>query len=361
MSSWFLHCSMSPSPTWQVRESLTIRTSFFAMPRISGTGRARFSTLGNVEGYTSPAWLAVLVLLWPTGIAPPYLAVGLGAILGLTTIFLLAFRFENAGASSALVGAGFLASNIEFVYWSWSGMDTALFTLVTATVLTCERDIAPGRGHSRPGYCWHARPSRLEALWLAPLLAGWIVAARRNGGAVSLVDCCLLPRGGCRAPALGGDWPHGTWLPNTYTAKVAVPLGSRVEAGLLYILAAIAATPLLAILPMVWKHLTAVQRRDIALPLSVVGWWAVYVILVGGDHFPLFRFFVPVLGLCAVIVNRVSRALAAQSRAAVPIAVAAVLLETLIFTPYAGRAVGRREVREAAAWAMTGQWCAAHL
>jgi hypothetical protein len=85
------------------------------------------------------------------------------------------------------------------------------------------------------------------------------------------------------------------------------------------------------------------------------------VILVGGDHFPLFRFFVPVLGLCAIVASRVSRALAAQSRIPLAVAVAIVLAGNSILLLTPDMQLASREAREAAAWARTGRWCAEHL
>jgi hypothetical protein len=160
-------------------------------------------------------------------------------------------------------------------------------------------------------------------------------------------------------------WRHsvyGAWLPNTYMAKVGVPLGPRLQAGALYVLfATLAATPLLVTLVMAWRRLDPRQKPDIALPLAIIAWWILYVTWVGGDHFALFRFIVPVVGLCAVIVSRVTRVLIDQAAIWSVFAATVVVLGNSAYLATPDLKAARTETRMAAGWARTGQWCAANL
>jgi hypothetical protein len=163
-------------------------------------------------------------------------------------------------------------------------------------------------------------------------------------------------------------WRHSyysAWLPNTFAAKLGVPKLVLAEKGIRYVLIAAAAYA-----PLLIGVFVAAQRsgrsagRSPAILLACAAWFVVYDIVVGGDHFALFRFLVPVLALCALPIGDIAASLASHGRRAPRgIALAAVLLvagNAFTLASPAGRA-GRSEVRQAAAWAKTGRWCAAEL
>jgi arabinofuranosyltransferase len=315
-----------------------------------------------VEGYTSPSWLALLTILWPAARSPVSLAVGMSALVGFLIVLAVACHTERSSRGASLIGAAFLASNAPFVYWAWSGMDTALFTaFLTATVLVGEHDRSQGRLLLRTGVLLALTAlTRLEALVLVVplgigLCLGTLSWQRRGVLLLSLGLPVALIVG------LHTIWrfsEYGAWLPNTFAAKVGVPVVLRLEAGLRYGLwTALAASPMLVALALSWRELRRCEKRAVGVPLSVIATWSAYVVWVGGDHFALFRFFVPILGLCAVVLSRVAWMFACRSRAALPFAAILVVGSNCVPLATPELAAARGEVQETAAWAKTGQWC----
>jgi hypothetical protein len=320
----------------------------------------------RVEGYTSPLWLAVLALLWKLPLNPQAQAVGASAAAGGAALALLFLWRRGHGPDAALVSAVFLATNPSFVFWAWSGMDTALFTLlILLTVLVFERDLDEQRTPLRTGAALAlAALSRLEALWLLPLLIGLLVRHRRPhllGDAAALGVPVLIVLG---PHALWRHAYYGDWLPNTFAAKVGVPKTMLVVKGSAYIARGAAAyAPLLLALLFAARRAPSLARQDWIVPGSAAAWLTLYALLVGGDHFALFRFLVPALALLAVVAGRTAgRVLPPQrpTRHVLAAAGLAVAVNAFVFaTPQASAA--RSEVAQAAAWAKTGRWCAERL
>lgn len=343
---------------------------------------AVFNDGERVEGYTSPLWLAVLTGLWRLPIDPPAAAVVASATVGYITLLLLAL-WKSRALHSGLLGALFLASNPSFVFWAWSGMDTALYALlVVLCVLLFERDLGLGRLPLGTGMALAlAAGARLEAIWLVPLLATVILRDRSKGRTARLLALCL-PLVMLLGPhALWRYSYYGAWLPNTFASKVGVPKGPLALKGLAY-----AATAALAYAPLLVAMAVGIRARwnsrvrttglssgnpfreldpgrSLLIPGSVAAWIVVYATLVGGDHFALFRFLVPAIALAAVLAGRLAVAYAEpQEGPWRNVAVIAALLAANAFV-LAGpqTAAARSEVGQATAWANTGRWCAARL
>src|SRR5204863_8648117 len=96
--------------------------------------------------------------------------------------------------------------------------------------------------------------------------------------------------------------------------------------------------------------------------LVASAWWSLYPVIVGGDHFALFRFLLPVIVLWAIAVSRMSHILLNGSRA-VPMAIGAALIiaSNAMMLLHPQRRDALEEVRLAANWADIGRWCASHL
>ena len=343
---------------------------------------AVFNDGERVEGYTSPLWLAVLTGLWRLPIDPPAVAVAASATVGYVTLLFLVLWRPRA-LHSGLLGALFLASNPSFVFWAWSGMDTALYALLVALcVLLFERDLGLGRLPLGTGIALAlAAGARLEAIWLVPLLAAFILRDRSKGRTSRLLALCL-PLG--MVLGVHALWRHsyyGTWLPNTFASKVGVPKGPLALKGLVYVAtAAVAYAPLLVVMAVAIRSRSSSRvrttnissgnpfqglnpGRSLLIPGSCAAWIVVYATLVGGDHFALFRFLVPALALAAMLAGRLAVAHAGpQEGPRKRVAIIAVLLAVNGFVVAGPQtAAARSEVGQAKAWANTGRWCAARL
>jgi hypothetical protein len=158
-------------------------------------------------------------------------------------------------------------------------------------------------------------------------------------------------------------WRHGyygVWLPNTYYAKVGIPLASKLFKGLVYLYRAmLACAPLILVLVISVRVVGRPRRVPLAVPVAAIVWWLAYVVAVGGDHFALQRFVVPAIALCAVVGARLAGAAveSAQTRPAW-IAAGAVLLINVFPLASPEMPVARVEVTAAQEWDRMGRWCA---
>lgn len=327
----------------------------------------------RVEGYTSPLWLALLTLPAAMGLDLEVASRWMGAGCGFATLALLFFASrDRLHKDAALLPPLFLATTPAFVYWTWSGMETALFTgLFLATFLLFLREVEGSGGMAGAGACFAlallARPDM--AALLPVYLAAMALQARPWQTALPRKLITFLAP--LALPALHLIWRnafYGSFLPNTYWAKVGVPRAALLESGGRYAVhfALAYQLPLWGTLILGALLLGRAERRDarlLGLGVAVAGSWCAATAAVGGDHFGMFRFFVPLLPLLA-LTTAVAVASFLPSRPAagwmrgslVGAALATVLLLNAAVYLYHGGSRGREEVALARSWASVGQW-----
>lgn len=151
---------------------------------------------------------------------------------------------------------------------------------------------------------------------------------------------------------------YGRMVPNTFTAKVGWTW-DQVVRGLSYSadFSAVYAVLLLGAVLAILRPVRLVR------PLGFLFvFYAGYIVLVGGDSFPLFRFFAPVMPLlCALAAIGVTTSM--QDRATATVA-AALTLAVLVTTPSWQGAHWRKIVHDAndvAVWSALGVWLNNHL
>lgn len=282
---------------------------------------ARNAALGNglvfnpgeaVEGYTSPLWQFLLAGVACFDVDLRLAAIGLGegfAVATLIAVLLAARRhLPGSGIAPAVLPAVALASASPFHYWSSSGMETALFTFLFFSTFTLFlRQIASAGTMWLTGTCLSlATLSRPDAVILLPVYAGCVLFCARPDWRRVLRQWASL----CIPLALVGIhllWRQSyyqSWLPNTYYAKVAVPLEVLIENGLDYSTSFLAGhLVFLAAVLLTAPSFTRVDPaagRLLGLSLSIVTVWTAHVCIFGGDHFANFRFFVPVIPIIAL-------------------------------------------------------------
>jgi arabinofuranosyltransferase len=298
---------------------------------------AVFNPGERVEGYSNP----LLVLLT----VPGFFVVSASAIYwwvtALNAVFMAASLLVLYGITRTHVGSG-PAAGAAFVFalcpvlWTWvgAGLETPMVVLLQLTMWALT--LSPVSG---------ARDTRLMAL------AATAVLARPDGFLVPMIIAAHEYWRGHRTSAqrlvvavvvatvviTGWRWfYYGEFVPNTYFAKVAGPMGDRVlasarqllsvggSAGLLVLLSTLGALPFL--------RAAAPARLPVplstALMLGMLAYWA----YVGGDVFDE-RFLVVLFPIGIFEVFR----LLSRAPAAVPPVVTTLALVVILASPMGGR------------------------
>ena len=302
----------------------------------------------RVEGYTSPLWLALLIPLFAVREEPSALALALGASIGFASIWLIA----AAGRLSTRWSSQRNRRCALEPVWDWKLVVTAFCLLVTF-VLLMDGKITPLRLFGAGTALSLAVLSRPDCVWLVPLALIRIVVLSRpwfpraaSHAAVFLAPFTIV--------AVHAVWRHayyGEWLPNTYYAKAGVDGSVLLGHGLEYM--RIAALSLLPLTVMVLLP-PSPYRRAISIGLI---WWAVLVVMVGGDHFPYFRFLTPLLPVLAYGMGSITAHVPGQWSVPVKSAlvVAAVLLVNGVSLLDSSRTRGPTEVFLADSWTDVGR------
>ncbi|HEX9294926.1 MAG TPA: hypothetical protein VF881_03805 [Polyangiaceae bacterium] len=279
----------------------------------------------RVEGYTNFLWTLLLAGGIRLGCDPELLSKILGSTFALASLgatYLLARRlrpFDNVPC----VATWLLASTIVFSGHSMFGLETALFVfLVLAGLeLLFREERSSGRGFPFSGLVFGlaglTRPEAPMFLAIAMLCLG-----RRFFGGKNLV------RGALFTLVLGSHvlWRHayyGRWLPNTFSAKTG-NFSGQVESGWGYVQNYfVHAGPLiwLSVLGLVWA--VEARRRDVAPIALIAAAMLAYVVAVGGDWMPYFRFLAPFEPLCFLLVDLGARSVLDQRMPAARLAVVA--------------------------------------
>jgi arabinofuranosyltransferase len=264
-----------------------------------------------VEGYSSLLWIVLLDAIWSLfGIEPPASANVVSLICAFGSLAIVALwvtqRWTDITAGLRLPWLLFwtlalVVVNRNFLIWSSSGMETALFNLLLLLWLFLAFGLLEA-------------PRRNAALIAA---TAWLLTMTRPDGLLFWLATCMLlavlgnaralawPALGVRAlPLLGTPlhvgwryWYYGSWLPNTYYAKV---VSAWPEAGVRYLASFVLEYGLLlwlSVLALVCARVVRARAgswrrlRSPAALLTAIACGAVlahlgyYVIVVGGDHF----------------------------------------------------------------------------
>lgn len=351
---------------------------FFRYAENVATGRGPVFNPGErVEGFTSPLWLAMLVPIAAAGLPLPSAAGWLSGVLGAATILLFLWAARSSrhdgGPDWPLVGAIFLATSPALVYWSFSGMETALVgLLVLASVAAFGYENATGsprwRSAAALGLGMLARPE-MTIVWLSlfVLFMTEPTARRQLRRDAIVYAVAALPL------ALYEAWRiryYDAFLPNTYYAKMAAGTLDRWSAGTRYLARFALAHELHVVVLVVGLLLLSRQRRFTRrehLPLLVVSSaWCAACVFAGGDHFAGFRFLVPALAPIVVLVigllvqppQPALRATPPFPNARFALAVAVGVLINLSVLKVHGAGWVREEVELARNWANAGRWLA---
>ncbi len=261
----------------------------------------------RVEGFTSPLWVGFMLLAGVMGALLPTAAKALSAVCGLLCLVSIFYVYCSVLADNtkpnhsiwAMLAGAALACDVSFIAWSTSGLETSLFTLAVLWLVWS---------------CFANKPFWLIFLFLlivcltrpegAVFIAPVIVHAYLNktlkqavvwGALIWLVPMCLM--------FLARFMYFGDWLPNTFYAKHDFGGLELVYRGALYLFTFLTPRPLLWI-AFLWVLIDN-KRRTARMWLLWIGIFMIAVVLEGGDHFALHRFFTPILPLWTIASIRV--------------------------------------------------------
>ncbi len=281
----------------------------YAENLVNGHGLV-FNSGERVEGYTSFLWVLLLGLGNFCGVDTVHFSQILGGLFGALSIVLLCFShelIEGVSANQSAVAGLLLGSCGIFTPWARSGMEVSFFTflvLLTVILYLRLRDRPSGRSDlinlSFVGALTAlARP---EGIIIFAMI--WIDFAVR-GGKGRLQQLAILAVPFAVLVAAHFLWRfsyYGYWLPNTFYDKVGATV-PQVLRGINYVgRFSLAAANLLVIPVITFAFVRKITQQPVVILLSgIVVSYLIYIILVGGDVMPAYRFCTPLIPLLCLI------------------------------------------------------------
>jgi hypothetical protein len=264
----------------------------------------------RVEGYTNFLQIILTALPIKLGLDPVYSVrlVNAAAVAGLFVAVVSATRrlVSNDPVATA-VGGFFIAASAPVALWIWGGLEADLTAALVAGAVAVLLPVlsAPSRSAGRCfaagllfGLAYLSRPDAL-------VTAGVGAAGLLYFPKASLMHRIRL------AVILGGTafvivaahlaWRlsyYGDPLPNTYYAKMALPLWRRLAYGAPYVLKSMLFLPAipLGLAGAAWAWRAKATKPEIGLLAATLAAYLFVVVWVGGDHMYGARMLVPMIG-----------------------------------------------------------------
>ena len=331
-----------------------------------------------VEGFSSPLWMICLGIVGLFDLDLVLASKVLSALMGLAAIVALFFFGRKhlpsqRGPYILLAPMLFLATNPSFVFWSWSGMDTACFTFLFTVSFFVFLQQVRSTGTMFWSGTWFllAAVARLDMLSVLPAFLLFILYSYRRQKRL-LVRKTVSFLGPLFLLSILFLWRYhyyGSLLPITYYAKVHMAAGAVLVSGFAYALrfalaykfcphGALLLSPIMVLRPP--RRL----RAEWIFTIGTTVMWTGYVVWVGGDHFAQFRFFVPILPLLVFLsvsmLDWLSKSSLVRTKyrsigVTIMFTIALLGLNCSAYVLHEGeRAAG--EVRMARSWAQVGLW-----
>ncbi len=269
-----------------------------------------------VEGYSNLLWILLLAFLGLFRIEPVWASRILGFLSMSVVIFALlrwhARRHKGGGLLAPALGLLFFSMSGPVGVWTIAGLEAPLCAALIALSISPIQRLIEADAADYP------RPYGLS------LILGLLCITRPDGPVFSVAAffSIILVRVASRkqipplAPLLifvsgpllfyGGQlifriFYYGEIVPNTALVKIAPGLHYFTQ-GALYVLGGLGSLLPASFLALAWILFASLTptRRSLGIPLLLMcGLWFAYLIFIGGDHFPAYRHFVPIVVLFA--------------------------------------------------------------
>lgn len=269
----------------------------------------------RVEGYSNLLWVLCAALLKRLGVdlitAVRILGVaGMGAVVAATF-----YAYQPRSLREAIPVAVmllFFSLAAPIAVWIVGGMEQPLVAalLSWAVALTYRRIETPDEGARKmllPGLCFALLSvTRLDGIVFtgAAMIALLIISGISTRSLKRALALALLPFLFLAGQAIFRRAYYGEFIPNTALAKF-VPSGKHSLDGWGYLLGGVKALSpllLLAIASIVVSFKYRFMRSRVVLLCVLAFMWTAYVVVIGGDIFPAWRHFVPLVVLLTMLI-----------------------------------------------------------
>lgn len=283
---------------------------------LEGHGLTWNDLLPAVEGYSNLLWVLLCAGLGALGMNLETAARLLGissTVAGIAAVAAQAYRDFPAKVKllSALIGCLALCLSAPIAVWALGGLEQPLLAALLAWAAYFGiRWVSTAKGSARDanvmglllGLAVLARAD--AALFTALFYAGAVLAdGVRPRTLIARARVLPIPIGFFLAQEIFRHFYYGAWLPNTAYVKVAFTF-HRLYTGLRYDVYGTGSEIiflLLAVVGCVALWIAGKKRQVIFLATVCIG-WLLYILVIGGDIFPSYRHFVPVMALMGFLV-----------------------------------------------------------
>ncbi|MEW6104576.1 MAG: hypothetical protein AB1630_12315 [bacterium] len=255
----------------------------------------------RVEGYTNFLWVLILSFFAKAGIDIVPLSKYLSFIFALLTIIItfyipsLLYK-KPLNPIFNLISCLFLASNTTFTLWILSGLETHLFLLLTISSIALS--LYNSKSLYLPILIFLATLTRPEGILIFGItfLYKLILEKRIDIRFILLFLLLYVPYFVWRYSY------YGFLFPNTFYAKVGSDFITQSKRGIVYTYEFLKASGSFLFIPAIFVFIGYKSLKLLYVSLMLII-FTLYIILVGGDCLPQYRFFLPVLPILYLFVQ----------------------------------------------------------
>lgn len=271
-----------------------------------------FNSGERVEGYTSFLWVLLLGLVGKLKLSLIFFSKALSLVCGIGTVLLLKSFFRksgdqtNSGHFETLLPIFFLVLNFPFIYWSFTGMETSLysFLVLLSAVFLLQGSQSAKQGDLRllfSSFCLAlAGLTRPETYIIFPVnLLFLAIYGKREFLRSNVFYYTIIFLFFCGTHLLWRYNYYGQLLPNTYYVKVGGSSPLLAKKGIYYLFKGFYPHAIL-ILFVVLSLLKGISKQKLYI-VSLLTMQSLAITYEGGDHFGGNRYIVSMIPFFIVI------------------------------------------------------------
>ncbi len=278
-----------------------------------------------VEGYSNLLWVLLVAFLGSLGMGLVDATRLLGLACSLGVVAVLGLHLGRRSAAGAWVAGLAVASSSSIALWAFGGLEQPLLALLLAWALVgLGEGLGTAEGAVDHRKVWGPAIALSLACWTRPdtpvlvatLGLGWFLASGQDRKALrSTLLLVGLPFLATMLQLLLRLALYDDYLPNTARVKIR-PSEAHTDAGAIWTWQALQTHGPLLLLAglalLAWPKGEPIRGR-LRLALPVLLGWCAWTVWIGGDIFPAFRHFAPMVVLLAWLAGSAVTGLAQRS------------------------------------------------